>query len=164
MALIKHGRLIVDDWLTIADDAMLPPAGPVIVSLSRWKADREALLARNTGRGVLLAGGDAAEELAGDLSRIDLIAVAFGKFTDGRGYSTARLLRERYRYAGELRAVGNVLRDQLGFMARCGFDAVELDSADAGRDWREAVGEISGQYQPPPATPADTLVDGARRP
>ncbi len=118
--------------------------------------DREALLARDIRIGVRLASDDPVEDLAADLERIELIAIEFPKFTDGRGYSTARILRERYGYFGEIRAVGNVLRDQLSFMNRCGFDAVELSSDAAERDWRDALGEIDGQYQP--------LVEGRQSP
>lgn len=149
MTLLRDGRTVRDDWLEIDGEQPLPSAEAVIVSLSRWKQDRTELLGRDIRLGVRLAADEAAEDIADDLERIDLIAIEFPKFTDGRGYSTARILRERYGFKGEIRAVGNVLRDQLRFMARCGFDAVQLNSDTAEQDWRDAQAEISTQYQPP---------------
>ncbi|NQU72715.1 MAG: DUF934 domain-containing protein [Rhodospirillales bacterium] len=149
MTLLKDGRTVGDDWLEVDGDQPLPSAEAVIVSLPRWKQDRTELLGRNIRLGVRLASDEAAEDIADDLARIDLIAIEFPKFTDGRGYSTARILRERYSFKGEIRAVGNVLRDQLRFMARCGFDAVQLNSDTAELDWRDAQAEINTQYQPP---------------
>ncbi len=149
MTLLRDGRTVRDDWLEIDGEQPLPSAEAVIVSLPRWKQDRTELLGRDIRLGVRLAADEAAEDIADDLARIDLIAIEFPKFTDGRGYSTARILRERYCFKGEIRAVGNVLRDQLRFMARCGFDAVQLNSDTAEQDWRDAQAEISTQYQPP---------------
>jgi len=148
MPLLKDGRVVADGLIEIDGEQPLPSAEAILVSLTRWKEDRAKLLARNIRLGVKLAGDDPAEAIAENLARIDLIAIEFLKFTDGRGYSTARILRERYGFKGEIRAVGNVLRDQLAFMARCGFDAVQLNSDASERDWRDALGEISGQYQP----------------
>ena len=127
MTLLKDGRAIADNWLEIDGEQPLPSAEAVIVSLPRWKADQTELLGRNIRLGIRLAGDEAAEDIADDLSRIDLIAIEFPKFTDGRGYSIARILRERYGFKGEIRAVGNVLRDQLAFMSRCGIDAGPLE-------------------------------------
>jgi uncharacterized protein (DUF934 family) len=160
MTLLKDGRTVRDGWLEIDGEQPLPSAEAVIVPLPRWKQDRILLLGRNIRLGVRLASDEAAEDIADDLARIDLIAIEFPKFTDGRGFSTARILRERYGFTGEIRAVGNVLRDQLRFMARCGFDAVQLASDTAEQDWRHAQAEISIQYQADP----EPLVDGRRSP
>jgi len=115
------------------------------VSHTVWTAEREALLARGTPIGVRLEGQDEPASIADDLDRLSLIAVHFPKFTDGRGYSIGRLLRQRYGYRGPLRAVGDVLRDQLFYMLRCGFDSFALkhdeqvDGAlSAYRDFTEA--------------------------
>ena len=89
-----------------------------------------------------------AGEIAGELADFDLVALEFPKFADGRAYSTARLLRERHGFAGELRAVGNVLRDQFVFLHRCGFDAYQVADARAAEAWLEALGEIQVWYQP----------------
>ena len=148
MALIKNGRLADDPWTALADDAELPTTGPVIVSLARFRAEREALLARRAPLGVRLKSSELAAEIGADAARFDLVAIEFPTFRDGRGYSTARLLRERWGFAGELRAVGNVLRDQLLFLDRCGFDAFEVENADAALAWRKAMAEFTVFYQP----------------
>lgn len=155
MTLLKDGRVVHDDWIDIDHAQSEQTAEAVIVSLPRWKEDRTKLISSNFRLGVRLTSNEPAEDIAEDLSRIDLVAIEFSKFTDGRSYSTARILRERYAYNGEIRAVGNVLRDQLAFMARCGFDAVELKSETAEQDWRDALGEITGQYQPVSVTISD---------
>ncbi|MFZ5792441.1 MAG: DUF934 domain-containing protein [Pseudomonadota bacterium] len=147
MPLLKYGRVVEDPWQFVADDAALPAEGHVLVTLKRWQAEREALIGRGWPVGVRLEPADLAEALANDLGRLDLIAVDFPKFNDGRGYSTARLLRQRYRYKGELRAVGKVLRDQLLFLHRCGFDAFEIAREDAVETWLKAMSEFGVWYQ-----------------
>lgn len=159
MALISNGRLTDDPWVTVADEEALPASGPVIVSLDRWRAERDALLARGSLLGVRLASSQLASEIAADLAHFDLVALEFPTFRDGRAYSIARLLRERYGFAGELRAVGNVLRDQFMFMHRCGFDAFEVADEEQVEAWRKAMDEISIWYQPATdgRVPATTL-------
>jgi uncharacterized protein (DUF934 family) len=147
MPLIKNGRAVEDPWLTLDDDAPLPATGPVIVSLARFREQRDALLARGAPLGVRLKSSELAGEIGADARALDLVAIEFPTFRDGRGYSTARLLRERWGFAGELRAVGNVLRDQLLFMHRCGFDAYEIAHPDAAQVWRKAIGEFTVFYQ-----------------
>lgn len=148
MPLISDGRVVEDVWTTVGDDQPLPAAGPVIVSLDRWQAEKASLLARGERLGVRLDGHHPAEAIAADLKHLRLIALTFSTFRDGRAYSTARLLRERYGFDGEIRAVGNVLRDQLLFMNRCGFDAFEIAGERAAADWAEAMAEFSVVYQP----------------
>lgn len=148
MPLIRHGRLVEDPWVAAADDAELPVAEAVIVGLERWRAEREALVARNGRLGLRLSSDQLPESVADDLDHFDLVALEFPKFKDGRAYSSARLLRERYGFTGELRAVGEVLRDQLSFMQRCGFDAFEISDALALDGWREAFSEITVRFQP----------------
>ena len=147
MVLIRDGIIETDGWVAVADGDPLPGDGPVLVSLERLRAQRRELLKRGSPFGVGLQSGEAAADIAGDISHLDLIALEFPAFTDGRAYSTARLLRERYGYMGELRAVGHVLRDQFLFMRRCGFDTFEVRDNDAGV-WQEAVREINIFYQP----------------
>lgn len=148
MALIKAGRLAEDPWIAVEDEGPLPLAARVIVGLARWREQHQALLARNAPLGIRLASDQPPALIAEDLSHFELVALEFPKFTDGRAYSYARLLRERYGFTGELRAVGNVLRDQAFFMQRCGFDAFEVTEAAALDGWRSAAREITVRYQP----------------
>ena len=124
--IIRDRQIIEDTWVRLDEaDAAVPASGGVIVPLARWEADRAALVARGDV-GVQLEGTDDVRALEGDLEHIGVIALHFPKFTDGRCYSHARVLREQLGYKGELRAVGDVLRDQLFVMARCGIDAFEM--------------------------------------
>lgn len=148
MPLLKGGRVVEDGWTTVEDSADLPSGEPVLVSLDRWKAEHERLRERNAPLGVRLKSDQFPDDIADDLGRFDVIALEFPTFKDGRAYSHARRLRERFGYAGELRAVGNVLRDQWAFMARCGFDAFEVDGTDVEAAWAEAANEIGVAYQP----------------
>ena len=147
MPLIKDGRLASDPWIAVGDDGALPATGAVIVSLARFLAEREALLRRGAPLGVRLRSGELAKEIGEDARRFGVIALEFPTFRDGRPYSTARLLRERYGFAGELRAVGDVLRDQFLFMRRCGFDAFEVADEKAIEGWRKAIAEFTVFYQ-----------------
>ncbi len=148
MPLLRDGALVDDPWVTIDDGTALPMDGPAIVSLERWQAHRDELLGRNAPLGIRLKSDQPPALIADDLDRFAVVALEFPVFKDGRAYSYARLLRERYGYRGEVRAVGEVLRDQFLFMLRCGFDAVEVRDEKAADQWREAVSEISVVYQP----------------
>ncbi len=147
MPLIRNGQPLADPWTMVADDAPLP-AGAAIVSLARWLRDRDALLGRNQPIGIVLPPDQAVDELGPDLDRLGVVALEFRSFRDGRAYSQARLLRERYGYTGEIRATGQVLRDQLLFMERCGIDSFVLPNDSAVTAWSEAIREISVWYQP----------------
>lgn len=126
--IIKGREVVEDDWSVLRlDEGQAPetvevPAGKIIVPLAVWQAQRDVLSARQD-LGVWFAPDQLATEIKDDLQRFKVIAVDFPKFSDGRGYSIAFNLRRRLGYAGELRAIGDVLRDQLFQMARCGFDA-----------------------------------------
>jgi uncharacterized protein (DUF934 family) len=146
MATIKNGKLIDDAWQHVADDAALPE-GDVIVSFERFGKERDALLAREGRLGVQLSSDKLASDIAGDLDKLALVAVEFPKFADGRGYTVARKLREVHKFQGELRAVGHVLRDQLFYMMRCGFDAYELQAGKDAEGALEAFQEFSVTYQ-----------------
>ncbi len=127
MALIK-GQVVApcESWTTVEDGADLPADDCVMVSLNRWLSETEALRARESGVGILVQPDDDVMRLEGKLDGVLLIAVSFPKFTDGRGYSSARLLRDRLGYVEELRAVGDVLPDQVFYMRRVGFDSFDL--------------------------------------
>ncbi len=147
MRILKDRRIVEDPWRHVADDVALP-AAPVIVSLARWQAERDLLAARPEALGVRLPNDVDVAALAEDLPHFALIALEFPSFKDGRAYTQARLLRERYGYRGEVRAVGDVLRDQLFFMQRCGFDAFELRPDRSLEDALHALTEFSVTYQP----------------
>lgn len=125
----RAGHFEPDDWTVIAADAPVPAAGRAILPLARWLAERDALSGDNRPLGVLVQPGEDVRTLAADLSRLSVIALAFPAFTDGRGYSSARILREELGYQGELRAVGDVLLDQVPHFHRCGFDALVITNA-----------------------------------
>jgi uncharacterized protein (DUF934 family) len=147
--LLRDGARADDSWTLLADDAAIPAEGDIVVTATRFKAEREALLARNAGRlGVSVASADAIEDIAEDVSRFSVIFVEFPTFRDGRGYSSARLLRERYAYKGELRAIGDVLEDQIFYMLRCGFDALEINAPDPEKIFARAAKSFSVAYQP----------------
>ncbi len=114
-----------DAWVRPVADAPLPDA-PVLLTKARWLAQREALLGRGGPLGLLLAPGEALADVADDIHRLALVALAFPKFSDGRAFSMARLLREKHRFQGELRAVGHVLNDQIALMWRVGFTSLEV--------------------------------------
>ena len=125
---IRHGRVEPDPWTFVGleEAGEAPARGPVVVPLAQWKSQREALLARGEPVGVWLRPDDDPLELGEDVHALALVAVHFPKFTDGRGYSSAVLLRTRLRYRGELRAFGDVGQDQLFYLKRCGFDSFSL--------------------------------------
>lgn len=126
--LIRNRRIEDDAYIVLTPDqdetpeSVAIPAGPVLVPLAVWRSRRTEL---HEGSGVWLAGDEDPADIADDLATVPVIGVNFPKFADGRGYSIATLLRSRYGYTGELRAIGDVLRDQFNYLARCGFDALQ---------------------------------------
>ena len=146
-ALVRRGRLVEDPFVHAGPEDPLPPEGPVIVSLGQWERQRPELAGRPAPLGVRLRSDEPPEAIAADLEGFAVVALEFPVFRDGRPYSAARLLRERYRYRGEVRAVGDVLLEQLHLMMRAGFDAFEIDSADPLGDFRAAADDFSVWYQ-----------------
>jgi uncharacterized protein (DUF934 family) len=141
-----RARPAEDPFTTVADDVPLPP-GDLIVSLGRFQSEGDRLLSEHRAVGVRLEAGEEVEALAYDLPRIAVVALVFAKFRDGRPYTSARLLRERFDYKGEVRAVGDVLREQAQFMARCGFDAFEPADGSTPEDWERAARRFRHVYQ-----------------
>jgi uncharacterized protein (DUF934 family) len=148
MALIKNGELATSSFVDASAADTIPPAGPIIVSVDQWKAHRDELLARKTALGIRMHSDQPPELIAADLKHFAVVALEFPKFRDGRAYSYARLLRERYGFTGELRAVGEVLLEQLFFMLRTGFDAFDVQGADPLKDYKTALADFSVWYQP----------------
>jgi len=153
--IIRDRRIVDDDWNRVADDAALPSAGRIIVSWTRWQADRAALRARGSV-GVSIPSTLDVAELKDDLAALALVAIPFsfiqpkpegGRTFDGRAYSQARLLRERYGFAGEIRAAGDVFRDAMFYMQRCGVNAFELSPGHDLQDALKAFGDFSLGYQ-----------------
>lgn len=148
MHIIKDGRIVADDWRHLADDESL--AGPrVTVSYSRWLAEKERLRKEGIEVGVRLSGDDPIEVLAEseDLSRFPLIVIEFPQMSDGRGFSLARLLRERYGYRGEIRARGDFIRDQMFFLSRVGVNAFECGQDQDLESLLPALSEFTVRYQ-----------------
>ncbi len=148
MPLLKDGKLIDDPWTHLPDEVAIPASGPVIVGLKRWREERDSLLKRKDPVGVRLQSDHTAGDVADDLDSLGVVALAFPVYRDGRAYTNARRLRERHGYKGEIRAIGNVLRDQYLFMLRCGFDALEVREGETEQDWLKATNAFTDVYQP----------------
>jgi len=140
-------QAVDDAFTTVADGESIPTVGDVIVSLARFQSEGEDLLAQGRRVGVFLAPDEAPEVLAYDLPRISVIALIFPKFRDGRPYSTAHILRETLKFSGELRAVGDVLLEQVFFMTRCGFDAFAPADGSQAEDIAVAARRYRHVYQ-----------------
>ena len=150
--LIKDRRIVADNWRLFkrgpaGELPEVPESGEAIVPLALWLGRREDFLAYPRKIGVWLDANEGPEAIAGEVERFAVIAVNFPKFGDGRGYSIARLLRERYGFKGELRAIGDVLHDHLYFMEQCGFDAFALREDQDPRAALSVFGTFSDGYQ-----------------
>ncbi len=159
MRLVKGDEVVEDRYVRVLDDAPIPDGVPVIVTAQRFLSDAAELVARGAPVGVLWPNDRRVAELEPWLRDLSLIALVFPKFRDGRAYSQARLLRERYNYRGELRATGDVLRDQFQFLVRAGFDSFEVKKAADAEVFAKAAARFSVFYQPS----ADGRVPALRR-
>lgn len=148
MPLVKGNTVIADEFLHPADDADLPAAGAVLVPAERFLKDPEAVLARKDKIGVVWPNSRDIDDLLPYLDRLAVVALVFPVFRDGRAYSQARLLRERHTFKGELRATGQVLRDQFLFMLRAGFDAFEVKKEKDAQVFADVAKRFSVFYQP----------------
>lgn len=150
--IIKNKEIVEDHWqvLRLAEgetpDTVSIPDGDVIVPLSVWQAQREKLQDRSP-KAIWLNSDELIEDLEEDLSQFAIIAIDFPVFSDGRGYSTAYSLRMRSGYRGEVRAIGDVLRDQLFYMQRAGFDAFAVRSDKNIRDAIKGLSDFTEKYQ-----------------
>jgi uncharacterized protein (DUF934 family) len=154
--IIKDRAIIEDDWeiLQLSEDdtadAIEVPEGKVIVPLKVWHLQRDKLIQRakeSAEIGVWFSSNEQAKELQSDLPLFNLLAVDFPKFADGRGYSIAYNLRTRFNYTGELRAIGDVLRDQLFYMQRVGFNAFAVRADKNIHDAIKGLTDFSEKYQ-----------------
>jgi uncharacterized protein (DUF934 family) len=148
MPLVKHGIIAGETFVHVPDGAELPDDGAVLVSAARFLEDPEALLRRAAKPGVIWPNSRDVDDLVPWLDRLAAVALVFPSFRDGRAYSQARLLRERYGYDGELRATGQVLRDQFVFMLRAGFDAFEVKKDSDAEAFAVSAKRYSVFYQP----------------
>ena len=147
MPLVKGGKIVDDPFVHAADGAELPARACVLVPAARFLEDPEALLKRGKV-GVIWPNSRDVDDLVPYLDRLAAVALVFPTFRDGRAYSQARLLRERYGYRGELRATGQVLRDQFVFMLRAGFDAFDVKKQADAEAFAQTVHRYSVFYQP----------------
>ncbi|PAU66285.1 oxidoreductase [Pseudomonas sp. PIC25] len=148
--IIKNDQVIDETWHLLPKDVTLEGlsnSDDLIVPLALWRDHAHALKARDGGLGVWLDSDEEVEEIADDLQYFQVVALNFPVFTDGRHFSSARLLRERYGYKGEVRAIGDVLRDQLFFMKRCGFDAYAIRPDRDPYDALQSLHDFSEVYQ-----------------
>jgi uncharacterized protein (DUF934 family) len=146
--LIQNQSVAVDAWKTLeiaegeTPETIALPAGDIIFPFAVWQARKTEIISTHKRIGLLIQPDERVEDIAADLDYFIVIAINFPKFVDGRGYSSASLLRQRYNYQGELRAVGDVLHDQLFFMQRVGFDSYAL------KDGKNAVYALQAGFSP----------------
>jgi uncharacterized protein (DUF934 family) len=148
MPLVKNGRITGDLFVHIAEGAELPGDGAILVSAARFLEDPEAVLKHAGKVGVIWPNNRDIAELVPYLGKIAVVALVFPTFRDGRAYSQARLLRERYNYRGELRATGQILRDQFVFMLRAGFDSFDVKKQADAEAFMQTAKRYSVFYQP----------------
>ncbi len=148
MPLVKNGKISTDEFVHVPDGAELPGDGAILVSAARFLEDPETLSRRTGKTGVIWPNNRDLDEFVPYLGGLAMVALVFPSFRDGRAYSQARLLRERYRFHGELRATGQVLRDQFVFMLRAGFDAFEVKKESDAEAFTNTAKRYSVFYQP----------------
>jgi uncharacterized protein (DUF934 family) len=148
MPLVRSGKIIGDPYLHLTEDAEIPPDGAILISSARFLENPDALSRRLGRTGVIWPNSRDVDDLTPFLDRLAVVALVFPTFRDGRAYSQARLLRERHQFKGELRATGQVLRDQFVFMLRAGFDAFEVKKESDAEAFAATVKRYSVFYQP----------------
>jgi len=148
MVLVKGRTVVQDSWQHLEDSDPLPDGGPVTLSWARWTAERDTIKRAPAELGVRIPNTVTTAEVGAEAAKFGLIAVHFPNFSDGRAFSQARVLRDRYGFTGEIRATGGVLRDQLLFMQRCGIDAFEMPDRALEENWLAAFDEFDVFYQP----------------
>jgi len=145
--IIRNREIVDDSFVYVSEADQIPADGDIIVDVSLWNDNKETLKQRDGRVGIQVTGEAEPEVFADDLQRLDVIAVNFPVFRDGRGYSLARILRDRLGYDGELRATGDVLRDQLFYLQRCGFNSFEPRTDRCIEDALNGLSDFSVTYQ-----------------
>ena len=152
MPLVKDSHIVQDDFVTVGDDDALPESGAILLPAARFLQD-PSVIERPSPVGVIWPNNRDLDELVPYLSGLSVVALVFPSFRDGRAYTQARLLRERHSYRGELRATGQVLRDQFVFMLRAGFDAFDVVKQSDAEAFSSVARRYSVFYQPTAETP-----------
>ena len=148
MPLVKGAGVVSDSFVVIVDEAELPVAGDALITAARFLADPASALARTGRIGVIWPNNRDVDDLVPHLPKLALVALVFPGYRDGRAYTQARLLRERFGFRGELRATGQVLRDQFIFMLRAGFDAFDVKKDSDAQVFADVAKRYSVFYQP----------------
>lgn len=145
--LIKQGQIITDDWTFVGDDEAdnLPESEKLILPFRKWTEHSETTGSNNAG--VWITGDTDLSEISTLVNRAPLIAILFPTFMDGRGFTTGRLLRERYGFTNELRAIGHFIRDQLCYLRRCGFDAFQFEGEHNLAEALQSLTDFQEYYQ-----------------
>lgn len=145
--ILKNNQVIDDNWIMVDDSSDSLPQGNILLSYEQWQTFADQLNNHKGKLGVWLDGHAEIEQLVEPLLELPLIAINFPKFADGRGFSSARLIKERYNYQGELRAIGGFIRDQLYLLKRCGFNAFQFSNETELADAAESLKDFSENYQ-----------------
>ena len=148
MPLVSNGRIVEDAYLHVQDDAPVADGVSALVSAERLLAEAGAVANRSGRTGVIWPNNRPVSELVPYIERLSLVALVFPSFRDGRAYSQARILRERHHFRGELRATGDILRDQFLFLQRAGFNSFDVRKTADAMAFAEAVSRFSVFYQP----------------
>ena len=146
MKILKNRQLVEDTWTTLSAESDLL-AGDVIVPFARWQNDKNSFASHQGKIGIQISSDTNIDEVIENIAHFDLIALNFPKYTDGTCFSYAFLLRERHHFSGELRAVGDIFRDQFAYLERCGIDAIELEDEKALEEGKNSFDDISMAYQ-----------------
>jgi uncharacterized protein (DUF934 family) len=144
---LKDNCVINDSWTILSEDSETLPNGDILLSYNQWQNLSDQIENHNGSIGVVIEGNAEIEEIIEPLLDLPLIAINFPKFADGRGFSAASLLRERYNYSGEIRAVGGFIRDQLYLLSRCGFNAFKFDDTNNLTESAKSLQDFSETYQ-----------------
>ncbi|GAB4254680.1 MAG: DUF934 domain-containing protein [Methylomicrobium sp.] len=148
MQIIKDKQIQEDHWQFVGDEETLPSSGDITVSTNRWLTEKATLATRNGNTGIRIGSTDSLDAIAEDIPGLPLIELHFAMFGDGRSFSQAWLLRNRYGYRGEIRAVGNYLVDQIFYLHRTGVDTFQLDDSKNPEIAVAALADFSVAYQP----------------